>query len=118
MNKHRTIAITGATGFIGKLLVEKHLQLGDTVKILSRKKHGWNKATNHYRTDLISPDMRVIESFLDGAEVIYNCAGEINNQSLMNQTHVEGTKKLLFAAKTLAKMSMHVERILKKKYGN
>ena len=33
------IAITGATGFIGQLLTEKHLNLGDEVHILTQKKN-------------------------------------------------------------------------------
>lgn len=53
-----TIAITGATGFIGKNLLKELLRLGDfRLKVLSRNK-------NQYINDLIELDVEVIEGDL------------------------------------------------------
>ena len=98
MGNKRIIAITGGTGFIGKSLAEKHIQLGDNVRVLSRRDGAPNNYTTHYKTDLICPDAQVLRSFVDGADVIYHCAGELHDEILMERVHVDGTRVLLQAA--------------------
>ena len=37
-------------------------------------------------------------NFVDGLDVLYHCAGEIKNESLMKDLHVDGTQRLIKAA--------------------
>lgn len=90
------VAITGATGFIGKLLVNKHVSLGDEVRILSRKEifHFENFDKMHiYRGDL--SNKKSLVDFVDGVDVLYHCAAEINDESIMETVNVQGTKNLI-----------------------
>jgi len=92
------IGITGATGFIGQLLLKKHLDLGDTVHILSRKE----STTFAYHQNLIFQkgdllDLSSLDAFLIGVDVLYHCAAEIREESKMQEVNVEGTKNLLKA---------------------
>lgn len=93
------VAITGGTGFIGKGLVLRHLARGDAVRVLSRKppaQSGLPAAAQHWQGDLAgSADLR---PFVDGADTLYHCAGEVRNTSLMQMMHVDGTRKLINAA--------------------
>jgi nucleoside-diphosphate-sugar epimerase len=93
------IAITGATGFIGKLLVEKHIELGDEVRVLSRsekKRINFNDKVQFYIGDL--SDIDSLFEFVDNIDVLYHCAAEIKDESIMNLSNVEGTKNLIQAA--------------------
>jgi nucleoside-diphosphate-sugar epimerase len=94
------IAITGASGFIGKLLVEKHLTVGDEIHFLSRKNNSifpLNDKIYHHIGDLSSSEN--LKDFLKGVDILYHCAAEIGDESKMNETNVFGTKNLLDAAK-------------------
>ena len=93
------VAITGGSGFIGRQLVLRHLGQGDEVRVLSRRSkaelapHG---AAKWFYGDLSNTtDLR---SFIDGVEVLYHCAGEVRDPSLMEAVHVTGTQRLIEAA--------------------
>jgi nucleoside-diphosphate-sugar epimerase len=93
------VAITGATGFIGKLLVEKHLGLGDEVNILSRRKKSdvaFHDKVNYFFGDL--SDVNSLHNFVKNVDVLYHCAAEIRDESKMKLINVEGTKNLIKAA--------------------
>lgn len=92
------IAITGATGFIGKVLVQKHIDLGDEVHVLTRKKTlNQNSEKLHIHIGDLS-DINSLLFFLDGVDVLYHCAAEIRNESIMDLVNVGGTKNLICAA--------------------
>jgi nucleoside-diphosphate-sugar epimerase len=94
------VAITGASGFIGKLLVEKHILLGNQVRVLSRyidKKEAFNSKVSFFKGDL--SDVNSLKDFVDGVDVLYHCAAEIKIESLMRKVNVEGTENLIQAAK-------------------
>jgi len=95
------IAITGGRGFIGSLLVKHHLELGDDVRLLTRKEEPHPDDSSAqleiYKGDLTERS-NVLNDFVDDVDVLYHCAGESNNQDLMYQTHVEGTKNLISVA--------------------
>lgn len=97
----RCVAITGGTGFIGKRLVQKHLDLGDKVRVLTRSKSIWkggfHKALTLFEGDL-SKAGADLTGFVDGADVLYHCAGEIRDESKMEALHVDATRRLLEAA--------------------
>ena len=91
------IAITGGSGFIGKQLVEHHIQQGDQVRLLSRKPPLKDINAQYLLGDLSNPNTE-LSNFVDGADIFYHCAGEINNESLMRELHVNGTQRLVDAA--------------------
>jgi nucleoside-diphosphate-sugar epimerase len=93
------IAITGASGFIGKLLVEKHLFLNDEVHVLTRKKDVFHNHQNLIIHNGSFADSAILEVFLKNADVLYHCAAEIKDEFKMDFVNVEGTKKLISAAK-------------------
>jgi nucleoside-diphosphate-sugar epimerase len=92
------IAITGGTGFIGKLLVNRHIQMGDHVRLLSRKPPLKDTDVQYFLGDLSDKDFD-LSSFVANVDILYHCAGEINNESLMRQLHVNGTQRLVDTAK-------------------
>lgn len=94
------IAITGGTGFIGRALVHAHLKRGDQVRILSRRPYDYSvlDGATRYRGDLIS-SINLLSQFVDGADILYHCAGEIRDQKKMYPVHVTGTENLCAAAR-------------------
>lgn len=93
------VAITGATGFIGKLLVNKHISLGDEVRILSRKEVF--NFENFDKVQIFKGDLsnkKSLLNFVDNVDVLYHCAAEIKDESIMNLINVEGTKNLIDAS--------------------
>lgn len=91
------VAITGGRGFIGKRLVDKHIKNGDHVRVLSRKIRPKQVGVEYFHGNLSNPDVE-LSRFVDGANVLYHCAGEINNKFLMLELHVNGTQRLINAA--------------------
>jgi nucleoside-diphosphate-sugar epimerase len=90
------IAITGATGFIGKHLLARHLVQGDQVRYLTRKKPASENGAKAYLGDLNSPDE--LRAFIRNVDIVYHCAAEIRDEALMAVTNVQGTANLLAAA--------------------
>jgi nucleoside-diphosphate-sugar epimerase len=82
--------------------VLRHLAAGDTVRLLSRRANnqtGFPDAVKLYSGDLISEgNSALLSHFIEGADVIYHCAGEITRASRMRLLHVDGTRKLVDAA--------------------
>ena len=95
-----TIAITGGRGFIGRRLVEKHLALGDHVRVLAREAAdpSWDRSVEIVSGDLTSSDSARLGHFAKNADVLYHCAAERQDMSRVNAVNVEGTRKLLGAA--------------------
>ena len=87
------VAITGGCGFIGRRLVEKHIRRGDDVRVLSRRNLFPVEGVDVFVVDLCDFGSN-LEAFADGADVLYHCAGEIHDESLMYELHVEGTRRL------------------------
>lgn len=94
------VAIAGGTGFIGRHLVLKHIAAGDTVRVLTRKdlnSVALPDTVQLYRGDFIG-NLKDLISFVDGADILYNCAYEIRNENRMQTVHIQGTKSLINAA--------------------
>jgi nucleoside-diphosphate-sugar epimerase len=93
------VAVTGGTGFIGRKLVLRHLELGDEVRVLSRRRPAeleFADSVNWYCGDLAGAgDLR---PFVNNADILYHCAGEIRDESRMQAVHVAGTQNLIDAA--------------------
>ena len=92
------VAITGGRGFIGSCLVKKHLNQKDEVRVLSRKKITQKNGTQVFIGDLTEKNSDFVD-FVDGIDVLYHCAGEYNNESLMQKLHVDGTQSLINVSK-------------------
>ena len=88
-----TIAITGGRGFIGGRLAIRHLESGDSVRILTRSSGG-GLPVKYWLADLTDPNAD-FSGFVDSVDVLYHCAGELADESLMPELHVEGIKRLL-----------------------
>ena len=94
------VAITGGTGFIGSGLVLRHLAMGDIVRLLSRQsiaKLGTIEIPVSHQGDLTDDNFDPT-AFVDGADVLYHCAGEVISESKMHLLHVLGTQKLIQTA--------------------
>jgi nucleoside-diphosphate-sugar epimerase len=97
------VAITGGTGFIGRALVLRHLATGDKVRVLSRRSSnqaGLPDGVKLYSGDLVSAgNSALLSHFVQGTDVVYHCAGEITRVNRMRFLHLDGTRKLVEAAK-------------------
>ena len=94
------VAITGGTGFIGKKLVARLVERGDTVRLLTRNPAASEKASlvEIHECDLVTVDTNQLSSMLDGVDVLYHCAGQFTNAQAMQALHVDATCKLVAAA--------------------
>jgi nucleoside-diphosphate-sugar epimerase len=101
------ILVIGGRGFIGdrlvNVLVENDVQvdiLTRTGNILSSNKEG---SANFIRGDLLDP-MFDCQGLIGKYDAIFNCAGELHNESLMHPLHVDATKRLVDACKKVAQI--------------
>ncbi|MHA6193672.1 NAD-dependent epimerase/dehydratase family protein [Pseudomonas wadenswilerensis] len=92
------VGVTGATGFIGKLLCEALVLRGDDVVILTRRSDLHVPGCRSVLGDL-TLDSTNLDAFVEGLEVIYHCAGELLDSQRMHALHVDGTRNLLQAAR-------------------
>ncbi len=93
------VAITGGSGFIGRKLALRHLQRGDEVRVLTRHPNasGLPDGAVPFAGDLTAD--AGLHAFVAGADVLYHCAGEIRDPARMEALHVEGTRRLIEAAR-------------------
>lgn len=94
------VAITGGTGFIGKKLVARLVERGDTVRLLTRQPavSGLSPQVKIHVCDLVTAGVDDLSAVLDGADVLYHCAGQLTNTQAMHALHVDATRKLVEAA--------------------
>jgi len=93
------VCVTGARGFIGRHVVARlRVTGGLRPRVLSRTadSHDLPDCELH-RIDLTAPG-NALGTFLEGADVLVHCAGEIRDSSKMDALHVHGTAALLEAA--------------------
>jgi nucleoside-diphosphate-sugar epimerase len=99
MTSNKVIAITGGTGFIGKLLLDAHIANKDDVRILSRNKKLNYDNVKFFQGDLTIPgNEKILEEFTQGVDILYHCAGELYKESSMEDLHVLGTERLINSA--------------------
>jgi nucleoside-diphosphate-sugar epimerase len=95
------IAVTGATGFVGRVLVEALLDQGDEVRALVRPGSVGSLAlrADSVRGDIRSPD--AIRSLLDGCEAVVHLASTFSPDDDVEEIVVGGTRNLVRAATEL-----------------
>ena len=93
------VAITGGTGFIGRRLALHHVELGDTVRVLSRRLEPASDPRLEMHAGDLAEEGTAFDAFVDGAHVLYHCAGNIREPQTMRAVHVDGTARLLRAAR-------------------
>lgn len=98
-NANKIACVTGATGMIGKKIVQQLLSQGYQVRGLSRKDVCSVKGMKLVIGDLM--DEQVIPSFLSGCNLLFHCAAELNDESQMWSVNVTGTELLLRVAKQM-----------------
>ncbi len=79
-----------------------HLAQGHTVRVLSRNAHvdaALPSLVELHHGDLSTSD--ALKPFVENADVLYHCAGEIYDDSRMKVVHVDGTQNLIRAASGL-----------------
>lgn len=94
------VAVTGATGFIGRRLVDRLVERGDRVRVLTRGplSQPSPSTVEWHRCDLVTASAADLAPILEGVEVLYHCAGQLTNARAMRALHVEATRKLAEAA--------------------
>jgi len=109
----KRVAITGATGFVGRHLLRQCLVAGWQVRILSRntqKARSISDKIEIFEGDLIDRNVN-LAAFLAEQDVLIHCAGEIKDESKMPRLHVEGCQRLIEAASRRVKHWVHLSSV-------
>ncbi len=103
--KPLTIAVTGATGFLGEHAVRRFNELGHNVRVLMR---GGNTLEAGPRPVTVIPgsldDKTALAKLVDGADFIFHLAGAIKapNRNAFMRANRDGTKSMVDAWKQAA----------------
>ena len=93
--KKKTICVTGGNGFIGEKLIEELTKIGCRVRALTRKKNAkFSKNVDVFIGDLTDTNL-CLKKFIEDCDILYHCAGEINDEAKMGLLHINGTQKLI-----------------------
>ena len=91
--------VTGASGFIGRRLVLELIGAGYTVRVLSRKPlYSYPAEVSFFRGDLCGAG-DILSDFVDEADVLLHCAGELQNPDQIYPVNVDGTRRLIDVAR-------------------
>lgn len=88
----RVAAVTGASGMVGTHVVDRLLQQGWTVRVLSRGGKATREGVVGIEGDLTTEASLL--RLLAGADVVFHCAAELHDARVMHRVNVEGTKLL------------------------
>ncbi|MEX2262528.1 MAG: NAD-dependent epimerase/dehydratase family protein [Bryobacteraceae bacterium] len=96
----KPVLITGATGFLGKHLVERLRAEGQPLRVLLRGASPWSSDIEVTPGDINSRE--AVRRAMQGAGQVYHLAGAVSrdpkDDALMYQVHVEGTRNVCEAA--------------------
>jgi nucleoside-diphosphate-sugar epimerase len=92
------VALTGASGFIGRAILQKLVKRGYKVRALVRKPQPDTESVQWIQGDL--SNTAALQELVKDVFAIIHCAGQVRGNSLETfvQTNVEGTKNLVCAA--------------------
>lgn len=93
----KLVAVTGATGFIGKVLIRKLAESGWIVRALTRSHRPDSKAIQWIHGDL--DNLTALHQLVNGVAFVIHCAATVRGSSFQEFSHVniDGTKNLLSA---------------------
>ncbi|VVP77613.1 Aurachin B dehydrogenase [Pseudomonas fluorescens] len=96
------VLLTGAKGFIGSKLLLCLCAAGHEVRVVTRSSFEHDSSgVEVVHADLTSAETD-FDSLVSGCHVIFNCAGEIRNETAMHDLHVQATERLVEAANRAA----------------
>ena len=92
------VAVTGATGFIGRTLINALSRDGWRIRALTRQNQPSDNHITWVSGDLDNRD--ALQELVHGCEAVIHCAGQVRGSSLedFNHTNVEGTENILQAS--------------------
>ena len=92
------VAVTGATGFIGHVLLKSLIGKGWKVKALTRFPQTSDKAVQWIEGDLDNPD--ALGHLVKDTFAVIHCAGQVRGSSFQEfiHTNVTGTRNLVQAS--------------------
>ena len=94
MDSGKTIAcVTGASGMIGQRIVRQLIEQGFKVRVLSRRENFNDQRVDHFKGGL--KDEETLRTFVFGADLLFHCAGEVYDESIMWDVNVLGTERLI-----------------------
>jgi dihydroflavonol-4-reductase len=103
-NKNNRVLVTGATGFLGKHLIETLREKGEkNIRVLTTSTPDWlqENGLEIIEGSITSPE--IVKIALEGVEQIYHLAGRVSrnedDQREMYAVHVDGTRILCETAK-------------------
>jgi nucleoside-diphosphate-sugar epimerase len=93
-----SVAVTGATGFIGGALVRALIKEGWRVRALTRRPRPDNGSTQWIEGDLDNPE--ALRNLVKDVVAVVHCAGQVRGRSFEDfvHTNVEGTRNLMRAS--------------------
>ncbi|HEU4855519.1 MAG TPA: NAD(P)-dependent oxidoreductase [Nitrosospira sp.] len=93
-----SVAVTGATGFIGGALVRALIKEGWKVRALTRRPQPDTESTQWIEGDLDNPE--ALRNLVKDVSAVVHCAGQVRGKSLEDfvHTNVEGTHNLVRAS--------------------
>lgn len=99
----KIVCLTGANGFVGRHVLKELLELGYSVRVLTRRQNIFLKLNNveYFIGDLTS-DQFDIRRFMIGSIGLINCAGELNRKERMRSINIEAPKRLFSQAISLS----------------
>lgn len=96
-----TLAVTGATGFVGQALLDEAAKSGKNVRALTRREQPPRETVTWVRGDL--HDREALATLVSGTDAVLHMAGVVNTPDPMgfHVGNVEGTQEVLEAAKSV-----------------
>jgi nucleoside-diphosphate-sugar epimerase len=93
-----SVAVTGATGFIGGALLRALIKEGWKVRALTRHPRPHTESTQWIEGDLDNPE--ALRNLVKDVSAVVHCAGQVRGRSLEDfvHTNVEGTHNLVRAS--------------------
>lgn len=93
----KLVAVTGATGFIGNVLVQRLIEDGWAVRALTRSHRPDSESIQWIHGDL--DNLNALHHLVNDVAFVIHCAATVRGSSFkeFSHTNIEGTRNLLFA---------------------